>query len=93
MHQDFSRITPNWLNRAFIYNGSIGRPFHDFRYRLCQDAAAKTIHAAVYSSICYEKATDRQEKDFPWDESGVEEMKQWLEDWYLVFLQNGSCSA
>ena len=33
MEPCFSRITPNWLKRAYVYNGSIGLPFHDFRYR------------------------------------------------------------
>ena len=34
---------------------------------------------------CYEVAQDRQERDFPWDEAGVEELKQWLQAKYDQF--------
>lgn len=42
-------------------------------------------HTAVYSVYCYEVAQDRQERDFPWDEAGVEELKQWLQAKYDQF--------
>lgn len=86
MQEDFARLTPNWLNRAYVYNGSIGRMNHDFRYRLEQDGKEQIIHAATYSKICYEKADDVQKKDFPWNEEGVEELKQWLQSNYETFI-------
>lgn len=87
MQECFARLTPNWLQRAFVYTGSIGRPFHDFRYRLAQDAAERVIHAAAYSKCCYELAEDRLEKDFPWDEAGVEDLKRWLDEQYEAFMR------
>lgn len=87
MHEYFKQITPNWLNRAYVYNGSIGRMFHDFRYRLEQDGKEKIIHAATYSKVCYELAEDVRKKDFAWDDNGVAELKRWLQDNYDAFLE------
>ena len=87
MEECFERLTPTWLNRAYLYNGSIGRPFHDFRYRLAQDEKSKTIHAAAYSKVCYEIAEDRVEQDFAWDEEGIGKLKVWLQKQYEMFLK------
>lgn len=81
MHPDFAQLTPQWFKRAFVYTGSIG----DFRYRYRNDAEAGLLHAAVYSVYCYEVATDVVEQDFSWDESGVEQLKQWLQTQYEQF--------
>jgi len=86
MQECFERLSTNWLNRAYLYTGSIGETFHDFRYRLAQDEKARVIHAAAYSKVCYERAEDRTERDFPWDEAGVEELKRWLEEQYEAFV-------
>ncbi len=86
MEKAFEEITSSWLNKAFVLNGSIGRMGHDFRYRLAQDDKEKKIHAAAYSRICYEKAEDKVERDFDWDESGIEALKLWLQERYEAFL-------
>ena len=84
MHPQFSQLTPRWFNRAFVYTGSIG----DFRYRFAGDKEKNLLHAAVYTVYCYEVADDVTERDFTWDEDGVESLKQWLEDSYQTFLKN-----
>ena len=76
MHPQFAELTPRWFKRAFVYTGSIG----DFRYRFDMGKEKGILHTAVYSVYCYEVAQDRQERDFPWDEAGVEELKQWLQE-------------
>ena len=53
MTEFFSQLTPNFFHRAFNYTGSIG----DFRFRFVHDDDT-TIHAAVYTKLCYEKADD-----------------------------------
>ena len=90
MHEQFERLTPKWLNRAHIYNGSIGRMNHDFRYRLEQDEKERIIHAASYSKVCYGKADDVQKRDFPWNEEGVAELKQWLQNCYEAFVSKNN---
>ena len=87
MQECFEQLTPDWLKRAFVYTGSVGPAFHDFRFRLAQDAKEQVIHAAAYSKVCYELAGDREERDFPWDEEGVEALKNWLEQKYEAFEQ------
>ena len=81
MHPQFAELTPRWFKRAFVYTGSIG----DFRYRFDMEKEKNTLHTAVYSVYCYEAAQDRQERDFPWDEAGVEVLKQWLQAKYDQF--------
>lgn len=90
MHEIISQITPTWLNRAYIYNGSIGRAGSDFRFRLEQDGKEKVVHAATYSRLCYEKADDIQHRDFSWDDAGVENMKRWLQSNYDAFVDQRS---
>ena len=75
MHPDFAVLTPRWFKRAFVYTGSIG----EFRYRFANDSENHLIHAAVYTHFCYEVATDVEEKDFSWNDAGVEELKGWLQ--------------
>ena len=36
-------MTPNWLNRAHMYNGSIGPAFNSFNYRMEMDEKEKVI--------------------------------------------------
>lgn len=81
MHPQFAELTPNWFNRAFIYTGSIG----EFRYRFDGDKDAGILHTAVYSNICYELAQDKEERDFTWDEAGVETLKAWLQEKYEAY--------
>lgn len=76
MHPYFEELTPQWFKRAFVYTGSIG----EFRYRFANDAENNQIHAAVYSHFCYEAAQDVQKKDFTWNETGISQLKQWLQD-------------
>lgn len=86
MEKAFETITPRWLNRAFLYSGSIGPTFHDFRYRMEHNDKEKIIHAATYSKACFEKAEDVEQRDFAWDESGVADMKQWFQHQYEAFV-------
>lgn len=81
----FARITPGWLHRAYVYTGSVGPFRHDFRYRCQQDAENKQIHAATYSQLCFELAADVEQRDFPWDEEGVANLRQWLQSQYEQF--------
>lgn len=86
MENCFACITPNWLNRAYLFNGSIGKPFHDFRYRLEQDAKEKTVRASTYADVCYEAAEDVRTETFSWDDEGVEKLKNWLQQQYEDYL-------
>ncbi|MBR3561053.1 MAG: hypothetical protein IKN81_05945 [Oscillospiraceae bacterium] len=81
----FAQITPTWLNRAYLYNGSYGPLFHDFRYRLEMNAKEKKVTATTYSKVCYEAADDRETETFDWTEEGVEAMKIWLQAQYEAF--------
>ena len=81
IHEQFQPLTVQWFKRAFVYTGSIG----DFRYRYATDKTV--IHAATYSVYCYEAAQDKTEKDFPWTEDGVEELKTWMQSQYEAFLK------
>lgn len=81
----FAQMNVNWLNRAYLYNGSCGPMFHDFRYRLNMDAKEKKVTASTYSKACYEVAEDRETQVFDWTEEGVEQMKQWLQERYEAF--------
>jgi hypothetical protein len=85
MHPQFAELTPRWFHRAFVYTGSIG----DFRYRFAHDDNT-TLHAAVYSRVCYEAAGDVHQRDFPWNDEGVEALKRWLQTQYDAFTQTGS---
>lgn len=76
MHPYFEVLTLRWFKRAFVYTGSIG----EFRYRFANDKENNLIHAAVYTHFCYEAAKDVQEKDFSWDDEGVEQLKAWLQE-------------
>ena len=75
------RIDAQLFNRAFIYTGSIG----EFRYRFDGDKDAGILHTAVYSNVCYELAQDKEERDFTWDEAGVETLKAWLQEKYEAY--------
>ena len=76
MHPYFEIFTPRWVKRAYAYTGRIG----EFRYRFANDRENSLIHAAVYTHFCYERAKDVQERDFSWDETGVEQLKAWLQE-------------
>ena len=82
MHPQFAQLTVTWFRRAFVYTGSIG----EFRYRFACDEKEKLIHAAVYSNLCYELAQDKVEQDFSWDEPGVAQIKDWLQEHYEQYL-------
>lgn len=85
MQEQFAVMDVNWFRRAHLYTGSIGSFGRDFRYRFRPDEAAKLIRAETYSNVCYELAKDVEERDFPWDEDGVAELKNWLEAQYEKF--------
>lgn len=85
MEPTFAQLTPSWFARAYTYTGSIGA----FRYRFFHDDE-KTLHASVYSEMCYECADDIQSRDFLWDEEGVEDLKSWLQKEYDAFLSRSS---
>lgn len=80
MHEQFASLTVQWFKRAFVYTGSIG----DFRYRYATDK--DLIHAATYSTYCYEVAQDKTEMDFPWTEDGVTALKTWIQSQYEAFI-------
>ena len=82
MTEFFAQLTPNFFHRAFNYTGSIG----DFRFRFVHDDDT-SIRAAVYTKLCYEKADDVEERDFPWNDEGVEELKAWLEERFQAKTQ------
>lgn len=82
----FAQITPNWLNRAYLYNGSYGPLFHDFRYRLEMNGKEKKVTASAYSKACYEATEDRETEVFDWTDEGVEAMKNWLQARYEAFV-------
>lgn len=85
MLEIFSRLSPDWLHRAYVYTGSAGPFGNDFRFRLAQDEDSHLIHAAVYSKVCYELAEDREERDFAWDDAGTAELRQWLQERYEAY--------
>lgn len=93
MHERFQELTPRWFHRAHVYVGSIGPCFHDFRYRFAQDAKASTITASVYTNKCFELAEDVETQEFPWDEAGVEALKQWLDQHYQHWCQTDTTSC
>lgn len=85
----FSRMTPAWLHRAFVYTGSVGPFGNDFRFRCEQDEKNHLVHAAAYSKLCCESAQDVERRDFSLDDAGVEAMDQWLQGRYEAFLTQG----
>lgn len=82
--EDLERIlqalSPKWFDRATVYTGSEGA----FRYRFRREK--DTVFAAVYRNVCYEKATDVEEREFPRTEEGVAELRQWVQERYEAFL-------
>ena len=75
-------LTPKWFDRATVYTGSEG----EFRYRFRREK--ETVSAAVYTRLCYEKAEDVEEREFPRDEQGVESLRQWVAERYQSFLSS-----
>ena len=75
MHPQFAQLNNQWFMRAFNYTGSIGA----FRYRYLMEKDHSVIHTAVYTRLCYEAATDVVERDFAWDDAGVEQLKAWMQ--------------
>ena len=82
LHPVFEEITPSWLDRAHVYTGSIGENGKDFRFRFEQKNKATTILASVYTVWCYEVAKDVHEKEFPWNNDGITELRDWLQHYY-----------
>ena len=85
MHPQFAQLTARWFLRAFNYTGSIG----DFRYRYLMEKDHSAIHAAVYTRLCYEAATDVVERDFAWTDEGVEELKAGMQAMLDAFSATG----
>ena len=81
MHPQFQDYTVQWFKRAYVYTGSIG----DFRYRFAHDDET-TLHAAVYSKVCYELADDVVSQDFPWTDEGVKALQAWVQAQYEAFM-------
>lgn len=86
MHPNFSELTPQWFKRAFNYTGSI----QDFRYRFIQVKDPRSIEVSVYTKFCYEVASDIQTETFPWDDDGIEALKQWIQGKYEEYLEKNS---
>ncbi len=84
MHPQFQMLNVRFFLRAYVYTGSIG----DFRYRFAHEDKT-TIHAAVYTKLCFEKAQDVTVRDFPWTEEGVGSLRQWLQERYEAFSAEG----
>ena len=85
MHPQFAQLTDHWFMRAFNYTGSID----EFRYRYLMEKDHSVIHAAVYSRFCYEAATDVVERDFPWNDEGVAQLKEWMQHALDTFTATG----
>lgn len=83
MHPQFKILSARFFLRSHVYTGSIG----DFRYRFAH-SDPETIHAAVYTVFCYEKAQDVTERDFPWTDEGVKTLQAWLQERYEAFLSD-----
>ena len=86
MHPYFSRLTPAELNKNTVLTGSIGPVFDDFRYRIRPDSKEGRVYAAAYSVYCYEKAEDKVEAEFSYDDEGVEALKSWLQEQYDGYI-------
>ena len=41
--------------------------------------------ARVSSQLCYELARDVEERDFPWDDDGVQQLQGWLQSRYDAY--------
>jgi hypothetical protein len=78
----FARMTPDWFNRAYVYTGSAGPRFRFRTEEVKGEDGNLTLRAAVYSDVCYEKAQDVEQRDFSWDEQGVEALRRWLQERY-----------
>ena len=77
------------MEQASVYTGSIG----DFRYRFAQTNNASSILASVYTKWCYEVAKDVREKEYPWDDAGIAEMRNWLQQLYDIYTRTGALPA
>ena len=51
---------------------------------------ATTILASVYSVWGYEVAKDIHEKEFPWDDAGIAELRDRLQHYYDLYTTTGS---
>lgn len=81
MHPQFAVLTPHWFKRAYVYTGSIG----EFRYRFRRGKAGEPLLASVYTNLCYEAATDIEEREYPLTDEGVAELRQWLQEKYEAY--------
>ena len=90
MHPYFSVMDERWCHRAFVYTGSVTdrEKNLDFRYRYEQVKGddGDALKASTYSDLCYELAQDKVEQDFSWDEPGVAQVKDWLQEHYEQYL-------
>ena len=83
MHPQFSVLTPHWFKRAYVYTGSIG----EFRYRFRRGKKDEPLLASVYTNVCYEAATDIEEREYPLTDEGVAQLQQWLQEKYEAYCQ------
>lgn len=88
MHPYFEKLSPHEINKSTILTGSIGAAFEDFRYRIKPDTKEGKVYCATYSVLSYEKAQDVEEREYSYDEPGVEEMKLWLQEQYEKYLKS-----
>lgn len=86
VHPYFEKLSPHELGKSTILTGSIGPAFSDFRYRIKPDAKEGKVYAATYSVMSYEKAKDVEEREYSFDDAGVDELKLWLEEQYEKFI-------
>lgn len=89
----FEQMDPRWFHRAFVYTGSVTdrEKSLDFRYRyeqVEQEDGTAVLKAQTYSSLCYEKAGDVEERTFPWTDEGVEALKAWYQSQYEKYIAN-----
>ncbi|MBR1841650.1 MAG: hypothetical protein IJ788_00055 [Oscillospiraceae bacterium] len=88
MHPYFEKLSPHELNKSTILTGSIGAAFEDFRYRIKPDTKEGKVLCSTYTALSYEKAQDVEEREYTYDEPGVEEMKLWLQEQYEKYLRS-----
>jgi hypothetical protein len=76
----FAELTPVFFKKAVVFPGSLGK----FRYRFQHNGKMNdgTIKMWVYEDICFEKAQNVEQAEFPWTEEGAAELRAWLNQKY-----------
>lgn len=78
MNETFDFLDMNFFTKASIFPGSIGT----FRYRFQRSGwlgkEGSAIQVWVYENTSFELARNVETETFPWTETGVEHIRQWL---------------